>query len=151
MLQLQLISQLCKCEFYGPLASNNLIVGGISIDSRTLRQGELFCAIRGDRFDGHAFIDDAIAHVASAIICEQKSSVTTVPILVVPSTLHALATMAIYQRQLIMCPIIALTGSNGKTTVKEMIAAILPQPAYATPGNFNNHIGVPLSMLQLTQ
>src|SRR3990167_2712985 len=151
MLKLILISELLGCELSSIMAAD-ISITGISIDSRNIQPGQLFCALHGDRFDGHAFIADAVARGASAVLCENPlflKGALAVPMLMVPSTLTALTSIAKYYRQLITCPIIALTGSNGKTTVKEMIAAMLPQPAYATPGNFNNHIGVPLSIMQL--
>jgi UDP-N-acetylmuramoyl-tripeptide--D-alanyl-D-alanine ligase len=129
--------------------SQELSLSGISIDSRQIKPGHLFIAIRGERFDGHDYISQAVTNGAVAVICEKTTEGLTVPQILVPDTLHALASIATLHRQKLTCPIIALTGSNGKTTVKEMIAAILPQPSFATPGNLNNHIGVPLSVLQL--
>jgi UDP-N-acetylmuramoyl-tripeptide--D-alanyl-D-alanine ligase len=122
---------------------------GICIDSRQVKPGNLFVALCGERFDGHHFINEAVAKGAAAVLCNQANPHINVPQLEVPDTLMALAKMAGYHRQSITCPVIALTGSNGKTTVKGMIASILPKPAHATPGNLNNHIGVPLTVLQL--
>lgn len=122
---------------------------GFSIDTRTLKPGDLYIALRGHRLDGHDFIEEAIARGASAVICEHANNRVQAPQLVVPCSLEALGHAACWYRQTISCPIIALTGSNGKTSVKEMIASILPKPAYATVGNLNNHIGVPLSLLGL--
>lgn len=124
-------------------------ISGVSIDSRTTKPGELYIAIRGERFDGHRFMADAVQRGAVAVVCESVSSDVNVPSLVVPSTLQALAEIATVYRQSFICPAIAVTGSNGKTTVKEMIARILPKPALSTQGNLNNHIGVPLSVLCL--
>lgn len=123
---------------------------GLSIDSRNIKPGYLFVALQGDRFDGHDFIHSAVAAGAAAILCHRLAPDVSVPQLIVPDTIQALASIATAHRQRLSCEVIALTGSNGKTTVKEMIAAILPQPSYATPGNLNNHIGVPLSILQLS-
>lgn len=124
-------------------------ISSITIDSRHVQPGQLFVAIRGERFDGHDFIAE-VAHLgASAVVCEHPMSNVDIPQLVVPSTVNALAAIATWYRQQFTCPIIAVTGSNGKTTVKEMIARILPSPAFATQGNFNNHIGAPLSVLRL--
>lgn len=122
---------------------------GVSIDSRQIKPGYLFVAIVGDRFDGHDFIQSAVANGAVAVVCRREIPALAIPQIIVPDTLQALAAIATYHRQKIPCPVIALTGSNGKTTVKEMIAAILPQPSFATLGNLNNHIGAPLSVLQL--
>ena len=122
---------------------------GLSIDSRKIKPGELFVAISGERFDGHAFIKDVVSQGAAAVICERKLPDVTVEQLVVPSSIQALAAIATWYRQQFTFPMIAVTGSNGKTSVKEMIAQILPQPSFATAGNLNNHIGVPLSLMQL--
>lgn len=124
-------------------------ITGFSIDSRTLSPGNMFVALKGDNFDGHDYIAQAVEKGAAAILCEKTHPGLNRPQLVVPNTLKALATLATRHRQCMTGPVIALTGSNGKTTVKEMIARILPTPSHATRGNFNNHIGAPLSLLQL--
>jgi len=129
--------------------SPSITVSEVSIDSRKIKPGALFVALRGDRFDGHEFMAQAVESGAAAIICEKIDSHVNVPQLMVADSLKALADIAKLHRQTIHCPVIALTGSNGKTSVKEMIANILPKPAHATPGNLNNHIGAPLSVLQL--
>lgn len=124
-------------------------LSGVCIDSRQVQPGSLFVAIRGDRFDGHDFILQAEAQGAAAVVCQQAVPGLVIPQLVVADTVQALAIMGRAYRQTLSCAVIALTGSNGKTTVKEMIAAMLPKPAFATPGNLNNHIGAPLSVLSL--
>ncbi len=129
--------------------SVDVVLSGICIDSRQVKPGNLFVAIKGDRFDSHQFIPDVVAQGAAAIVCNRITPGIAIPQLVVPDTLQALAVIAMHHRGQIDCEAIALTGSNGKTTVKEMIACILPAPAFSTPGNLNNHIGVPLSLLQL--
>jgi UDP-N-acetylmuramoyl-tripeptide--D-alanyl-D-alanine ligase len=129
--------------------NEDVALTGICIDSRQVKPGHLFIAIRGERLDGHRFIPDAVAKGAASIVCEQLTQDISIPQLLVKNTLQALTAIATDHRNRIDCPVIALTGSNGKTTVKEMIASILPAPAFATPGNLNNHIGVPLSLLQL--
>lgn len=131
-----------------PCAANMLLTG-VCIDSRRVLPGNLFVAIAGERFNGQDFISDAAAAGAGAIVCHQVEPGLTIPQLIVPDTLAALALLASAHRQTFNHEVIALTGSNGKTTVKEMIASILPKPSFATPGNLNNHIGVPLSVLQL--
>lgn len=127
----------------------DLVLSGLGIDSRKIQPGQLFVAIHGDHFDGHDFIAEVEAQGAAAVICERTVTGVSIPQLVVPSTLDALAAIATWHRQQFSCPTIAITGSNGKTTVKEMVANILPQPSFSTRGNFNNHIGAPLSLLQL--
>lgn len=136
-------------ELLGCVPAPDIEINGIAIDSRVLKPGELFIALRGDRFDGHDFIAEAADKGAAAIVCEQACQGISTLQWVVPSSLDALAKLAASHRRSIDCQVIALTGSNGKTTVKEMIAAILPQPSLATRGNRNNHIGAPLTALEL--
>ncbi|QLZ70147.1 UDP-N-acetylmuramoyl-tripeptide--D-alanyl-D- alanine ligase [Legionella sp. PC1000] len=127
----------------------NAELTGICTDSRELKPGSLFIAIQGERFDGHDFIKEAETRGAVAAVVNHAVDGVHIPQFVVPDPIQALAKIAAAHRQNIHCPVIALTGSNGKTTTKEMIAAILPAPSHATKGNFNNHIGAPLSILQL--
>lgn len=141
-----------KMLFDEPLRPGALIdrpISGVCIDSRHIEPGQIFVAIQGDTFDGHDFIPKAVEQGAIAVIASRIISGIEVPQWIVPDTMMALAAIATFYRQQHPCPAIALTGSNGKTTVKEMIAAILPEPSFATRGNFNNHIGVPLSVLAL--
>ncbi len=128
---------------------NNAEITGVCIDSRDIKPGNLFIAIQGERFDGHDFLAEVEAKGASAIVCQRPSSTVKIPQLQVNDTFKALAQIATFYRQKQSCPVIAITGSNGKTSVKEMIASILPKPSFATPGNLNNHIGAPLSVLKL--
>jgi UDP-N-acetylmuramoyl-tripeptide--D-alanyl-D-alanine ligase len=125
------------------------IVTGLSIDSRKVKPGELFVALRGERFDGHDYIADVAKAGALAVICEHPNPKIAIEQFIVGSSIQALATIATRYREEFTCPMIAVTGSNGKTSVKEMIAHILPKPSFATAGNLNNHIGVPLSIFQL--
>lgn len=123
---------------------------GISIDSRTIEQGNIFVAIKGPRFNGHQFIEAAIMQGAVAIVAEE-SHPTSVPLFLVENTRLALAQIAGNWRKKFNIPMVALTGSCGKTTVKEMIAAIfgLSGQVLATEGNLNNEIGVPLTLCKL--
>ncbi len=136
------------------ILSQNLLsdkeITGICIDSRAVQPGNVFIALDGERFDGHHFVKDAEAKGAIAAVVTHAIDGVAIPQFVVPDTVNALAAIATAHRQTVHCPIIALTGSNGKTSVKEMIASILPSPSHATFGNLNNHIGAPLSVLQLT-
>lgn len=131
------------------LLTADIVLKGVNIDSRKISRGELFIAIKGDKFDGHDFIETAINKGAAAVICEKKVPNVSVTQIEVTNSLEALTKLAKSHRAKMNCKVIALTGSNGKTTVKEMIANILPKPAFATHGNFNNHIGVPLCALKL--
>ncbi|MEE9575618.1 MAG: Mur ligase domain-containing protein, partial [Gammaproteobacteria bacterium] len=127
---------------------------GCSTDTRTLKDKELFIALRGENFDGHDYIDKAKAAGASAVLVEGKQDASgssmepfTVPSIVVKNTRHAMGELARNWRAIFPIPLIAITGSNGKTTVKEMLASILSCKAsvLATQGNLNNDIGVPLT------
>lgn len=135
-----LLSQTCQ--------SDDEILGA-SIDSRRVSPGDLFIALVGEHYDAHDFVQDAQKQGACAAVVSRRVAGVTIPQFLVDDTEKALVQIATAQRALINCPTIALTGSNGKTTVKEMIAAILPAPSHATKGNYNNHIGAPLTMLNL--
>jgi UDP-N-acetylmuramoyl-tripeptide--D-alanyl-D-alanine ligase len=133
-------------------------IKGVSIDSRTVREGELFVAIRGDRFDGHDFVPDAIRKGAWGAIVERPVLEARFPVMsglrnVIPveDSLLSLQEMSLMHRKKFTLPVIGVTGSNGKTTTKEMLAAILRQlgPVLKNEGNLNNHIGVPLTLFKL--
>jgi len=133
-------------------------IKGVSTDSRKIRQGELFVALRGDRFDGHDFVLDAISNGACGAVVERsvlesryESLGKVRNLLPVEDTLFALQEMAHLHRQKFAVPVIGITGSNGKTTTKEMTASILKQkgPVLKNEGNLNNHIGVPLTLLKM--
>lgn len=125
------------------------LVTGVSIDSRQVMPGHVFIAISGERFDGHDFLEDVVAKGAVAVVCTRALPHLVIPQFVVQETADALTKIASEHRRRMSCAVIALTGSNGKTSVKEMIAAMLPPPSHATYGNLNNHYGVPLCVLQL--
>lgn len=128
---------------------NDVETSDLVIDSRLVQPGQVFVAIKGDQFDGHDYIMDVAAKGAAAAVVSRWTAGVQMPQLVVEDTVDALAKIARAHRTTIHCPVIALTGSNGKTSVKEMIASILPQPSLATKGNYNNHIGAPLTVMQL--
>jgi UDP-N-acetylmuramoyl-tripeptide--D-alanyl-D-alanine ligase len=130
----------------------------VSTDTRTIQGGDLFVALRGERFDGHAFVAKAGEAGAVAAMVDAQSAVDVqhaLPVLVVDDTRLALGRLGAHWRSRFDFPVIALTGSSGKTTVKEMIAAILREAAgsgdavLATRGNLNNDIGVPLMLLEM--
>ncbi|CAD5370531.1 UDP-N-acetylmuramoyl-tripeptide:D-alanyl-D-alanine ligase [Rubrivivax sp. A210] len=129
-----------------------IAIARVHSDTRTLRAGDLFVALRGERFDGNDFLAQARAAGAVAALAERGLS-ADLPGLQVPDALQALQQLAAAWRQRFTLPLIAVTGSNGKTTVTQMLAAILAawqgEAALATAGNFNNHIGVPLTLLRL--
>ncbi|MGH8808512.1 MAG: UDP-N-acetylmuramoyl-tripeptide--D-alanyl-D-alanine ligase [Noviherbaspirillum sp.] len=127
---------------------------GVSTDSRQVSVGNLFVALRGERFDAHDFLAEVAAAGAAAVMVERVPAGLTVPALVVPDTRVALGEIATHWRKRFSLPVIGVTGSNGKTTVKEMIASILAaafgdEQTLATRGNLNNDIGVPLTVFRL--
>jgi UDP-N-acetylmuramoyl-tripeptide--D-alanyl-D-alanine ligase len=127
-------------------------LGGVSIDTRTLSPGELFVAIVGPRFDGHDFIGDAAQRGATAaMVSEDVVAPTGFDIVRVADTTQGLAALARYVRRRVTTPVVAITGSTGKTTTKEMTARILERagPVLRTEGNLNNQYGLPLMLLRL--
>ncbi|MFZ6798654.1 UDP-N-acetylmuramoyl-tripeptide--D-alanyl-D-alanine ligase [Undibacterium sp. Di24W] len=128
--------------------------GGLSTDSRKVEPGNIFLALRGETFDAHDFLNEVVKAGAVAVIAERIPVDFPAPALIVPDTKLALAAIATYWRQQFDLPVIGVTGSNGKTTVKEMIAAILlaqygSDHMISTKGNLNNEIGVPLTVFRL--
>ena len=123
---------------------------GVSTDSRTLEVGALFAALRGPNFDGGEFVAAAAARGAVGALVMRRAG-PDIGQIVVPDTLAALQQMALNWRGNFRIPVVAVAGSNGKTTTKEMIAAILGArgPCLSTRGNLNNHIGVPLTLMRL--
>jgi len=130
-------------------------IKGISIDSRTIEQGQIYWSIKGARFDGHDFVNEvhvkgALCSVVSADFAKTFSA-QNIALIIVPDTLKALHQLANVHRLKYDIPVVAITGSNGKTTTKEMLASILQQKQniWKTKGNQNNQIGCPLTMLLL--
>ena len=123
---------------------------GVATDTRSLAGGELFVALEGPTFDGHDFVAEAAACGAVAAMVSGRAD-WALPAVVVDDTTRALGQLAAFWRKRIDVPLAAITGSNGKTTVKEMLGAILGRsgPGLVTEGNLNNHIGVPLMLLRL--
>jgi UDP-N-acetylmuramoyl-tripeptide--D-alanyl-D-alanine ligase len=128
---------------------------GISTDTRTLTPGNLFIALRGEQFDGHHFAEKAVKMQAAALLLE-KPVIFNIPQIIVKDTYAALGKMAAAWRAQFTFPFVGVTGSNGKTTLKNMLATILQEAAnpyqiLATKGNLNNHIGLPLTLCQLSE
>jgi UDP-N-acetylmuramoyl-tripeptide--D-alanyl-D-alanine ligase len=127
----------------------------VHTDTRSLRPGDLFVALKGERFDAHDFIAQAGSSGAVAAVAERGLEEAGIAGLQVKDTQQALTELAHNWRHRFQLPLIAVTGSNGKTTVTQMIAKILEawlgDAAFATAGNLNNHIGVPLTLLRLRQ
>jgi len=139
----------------GRVSGGEVSFSGVSTDSRSVRQGELFVALRGERFDGHQFLAAAAARGAAAGLVDRRyHGAYPVPVIVVEDTKRALGELARNWRARFAPALIGITGSNGKTTVKEMVASILrshagEQAVLATTGNLNNDIGVPIMLLRL--
>jgi UDP-N-acetylmuramoyl-tripeptide--D-alanyl-D-alanine ligase len=123
---------------------------GVSIDTRSLQSCELFFALKGPNFDGNLYIEQALEKGAQHAISDNPAFVDRENVTVVDDCLSALQQLATAYRNTWDCPVVGLTGSNGKTTTKELLAAMLATTyrVYATAGNLNNHIGVPLSLLR---
>jgi UDP-N-acetylmuramoyl-tripeptide--D-alanyl-D-alanine ligase len=119
-------------------------------DTRDLRAGDLFVALRGERHDGHDFLHQAAQSGAAGALVERRHAID-LPQIEVPDTLNGLQRAAVAWRERYAEPVVAVTGSNGKTTTKQMMATIFRArgPVLATRGNLNNHIGVPLTLLEL--
>lgn len=134
---------------------------GVSTDTRTLKPGELFIALRGENFNGHDFLEQALAAQAGGAVIDSKAYAVILaekgewhpdrPVLVVPDTTQALGELANLHRRKFDIPILAVAGSNGKTTTKDLAAHVLSagHRVLKTEGNLNNHIGVPLTLLKL--
>jgi len=139
----------CGGKFQGDksLLAQNVL--GVTIDSRTVGQGDLFIPIRGERFDGHDFIGAAFD--AGALCCLSEKPVEGRPYIRVPSTLDAFQMIAAYYRSLFPIPAVAISGSVGKTTTKELVAGVLSQKfnVLKNEGNLNNQTGVPLTIMRL--
>lgn len=128
-----------------------IVSAGVSTDTRTISPGAAFFALRGDRFDGHAFVATALDAGATAVVVDQWEGGTPVSgsVIVVEDTLAALQRLAFWWRSELRIPVVGITGSNGKTSTKDFTAAVLSRrvKVNATRGNLNNHIGLPLTVL----
>lgn len=150
MLTLETVAEVTRARWSGAPVS----LAGVSIDSRTLERGALFVAIRGARFDGHDFVGAAAARGASAALVQRDVEAPTgFPVLRVEDTTRALGDLARHVRLASDVPLVGITGSTGKTTTKEMAAALLATrgPVLKSEGNFNNYWGLPLSLLRLDE
>ncbi len=132
-----------------------LVTGGVSTDTRTLPQGSAFFALRGENFNGDTFAAKALTAGAAVAIVQEwtDEAPPNTAIIVVPDTLLALQRLALWWRKQLDIPVVAVTGSNGKTSTKDFTAAVLSRKfnVSATKGNLNNHIGVPLTVLATTR
>ena len=135
----------------GRVIGANSRFDGVSIDSRAIQPGQLFVALSGPRFDGHDYLNEVAAKGAVAALVEREVPNSALPQLLVKDTRQALGQLGALNRAAYDKPVAAITGSSGKTTVKEMLASILRTrgPVLATRGNLNNDLGVPLTLLEL--
>lgn len=154
-----LLSEIAQAV-HGDLVGEDSLATGVSTDSRQIPKGALFVALKGERFDAHDFLDAAKAAEAAGVLVANKAALPAgVSAVVVDDTRLALGRLSAAWRAQFSIPLIGVTGSNGKTTTKEMIASVLvaaqaevglgPETVLATQGNLNNDIGLPLTLLQL--
>ncbi|HEX7859882.1 MAG TPA: UDP-N-acetylmuramoyl-tripeptide--D-alanyl-D-alanine ligase [Verrucomicrobiae bacterium] len=153
-LKLNLVAEWCHGRLLN--ASPALVVDGVSTDSRAIKAGELFIALSGDKFDAHDFLADVNTKGAAAALVNEARVDTLpagLPAITVDDTRKALGRLAASYRQQFGFPIVAIAGSNGKTSTKELVASVVSERLNAawSPASFNNDIGVPLTLLQLTR
>lgn len=140
-----------KGQYFGKDIDLKKMISGVVIDSRKMEKGNLFVAIKGERVDGHNFISSVIEAGAAASLCEERQDVGLEPYILVPSTLQAIKDLAGYYRSKMNVKVIGISGSVGKTSTKEMVASVLSEQfsVLKTMGNFNNEIGMPLTLLRI--
>jgi UDP-N-acetylmuramoyl-tripeptide--D-alanyl-D-alanine ligase len=124
----------------------------VDTDTRKIRKGSIFFALKGDNFDGNEFAEEALKSGANYVVIDEEKYKTDAKTILVENVLETLQKLANFHRKQLAIPVISLTGSNGKTTTKELINTVLSKKyiTVATPGNLNNHIGVPLTLLSMT-
>ncbi len=159
-LSLKDLEKLRPVEIVNAELLKNKKITGVSTDSRTIQPGNVFIALRGEKFNGHQFVEDAVKREPAAVVVDaewrqenlERSGQLKSPLVVVPDTTKALGDLANIYRKKFSIPFIAVGGSNGKTTTKEMIGAVLgtTYTVLSTEGNLNNHIGVPQMLFRLT-
>jgi len=137
-----------------PQGGSDIMITGITIDSRLVDSGDLFIAIRGEHFDGHNFISQALAGGAAAVLVDDRLKIPSgIPAVLVRNTLEALGEIAKAHRSRYHVPVIGITGSNGKTSTKDLVASVFEQArtVVKTEGNFNNEVGLPLTLLRISE
>ncbi|WP_432714362.1 UDP-N-acetylmuramoyl-tripeptide--D-alanyl-D-alanine ligase, partial [Pedobacter sp.] len=124
----------------------------VSTDTRNISKGCIFFALKGENFNANTFAEQALLNGAAFVVIDEEAHQLNDRCILVPDVLTALQDLAKHHRQQLSIPVIGLTGSNGKTTTKELLKAVLSEKfkTFATKGNLNNHIGVPLSILSIT-
>ncbi len=147
---MMMLSEIAKAV-NGQMLGADIEVFSVGSDSRNIVKNQLFVAIKGEKFDGNTYVAEAIKEGAAAVLVS-NSQIEARPVVLVSDTRLALGTLAQHWRNKFTLPLVAVTGSNGKTTVKEMIAAILSvsnKNVLATQGNLNNDIGMPMTLLKI--
>ena len=136
-----------ECDYSGDIE-----ISGVSTDTRTIQNGDLFIALVGEKFNGNDYVDVAEKNGAAAVICSQEVE-AGIPTLLVDDTLTAMHKLASYYRQLLDIKVVAITGSNGKTSTRDMTKTVLATKykVYSTDKNYNNEIGLPKSVFQLDE
>ncbi|GAB4250590.1 MAG: UDP-N-acetylmuramoyl-tripeptide--D-alanyl-D-alanine ligase [Ekhidna sp.] len=138
-------------DFIEFLYSRFLLSDGVSIDTRTIEKDNLFFAISGPNFNANTFAEEALEKGASYAVIDDEQYLTDDRMILAEDALKALQALALFHRKRFKPPVIGITGSNGKTTTKELIVRVLSEKyiVHATKGNYNNHIGVPLTLLHI--
>ena len=149
---LSVVAEIVDGQLHG-FQNDELPITGVSIDTRTLQSGDLFIAIKGPRFDGHDYLDQAQAAGAFAVLTERYVSGATLPQIVVENSEKALGLLGAANRNNFDGRLVGVTGSCGKTSVKEMLMAIFSEAGstLATEGNLNNALGTPLTLLRINE
>lgn len=150
------LRQVTEGELVGSPEQRFLLVRGVSADTRTLHANQLYIPLVGERFDGHQFLNQAVDKGAGAALWSRRHPLperSPLPLIVVEDTLVALQKIAARYREETDVRVVAVTGSNGKTTTKDLIGAVLAETyrVHKTKGNLNNHIGVPLTLLSMPE
>ena len=150
-LTLENLAAACNGRYVGPEEKRNVCVTAITTDSRKVTEGCLFVAIRGARVDGHRFISQVMKAGAAAVLSEQELEGADYPYILAESSLQAVKDIAEFYLKQLQIPVIGIAGSVGKTSTKEMVAAVLEQRyrVLKTEGNFNNELGLPLTVFRL--
>lgn len=149
------IADACDGKVYGTLSDTlkTMEAKGVVLDSRLLQEGYVFIATRGEKVDGHKFIPSVFEKKALAVVCEELPKTMTGPCILVKDSFKALKKIAAFYRKQLDITVIGITGSVGKTSTKEFVADVLSQKykVWKTQGNYNNEVGLPLTVLQLRQ
>lgn len=150
---LEEIAAACSGKFVGSEEQKKLVITSVERDSRQVKNGSLFLAIKGERVDGHDYIEKCFESGAVCAVCEKEISTPSKPYILVDSTLEAVKKIARAYRKKFDIPIVGVSGSVGKTSTKEMLYAVLSQKfkTHKTEGNLNNELGVPLTILAMPE